>query len=45
VTLAETRLPGITDHMDLPVSHAGLVISRAVAEQCAWFLRHGRFRR
>jgi len=45
VTLEETCLPGITDHLALPVSHTGLVLSRAVAEQCGWFLRHGEFRR
>lgn len=45
VTLAETCLPGIADHLALPVSHTGLVLSRAVAEQCGWFLRYGSFRR
>ena len=45
VTLEETCLPGIADHLALPVSHTGLVLSRAVAEQCGWFLRHGSFRR
>ncbi len=45
VTVAETCLPGITDHISLPVSHTGLVVSQAAAEQCAWFLRDGRFRK
>jgi pimeloyl-ACP methyl ester carboxylesterase len=45
VTLEETCLPGIADHLALPVSHTGLVLSRTVAEQCGWFLRHGSFRR
>jgi pimeloyl-ACP methyl ester carboxylesterase len=45
VTLEETCLPGIADHLALPVSHTGLVLSRQVAEQCGWFLRHGSFRR
>jgi pimeloyl-ACP methyl ester carboxylesterase len=45
VAMVETRLPGITDHIGIRVSHTGLLISRAVAEQTAWFLRHGRFSR
>jgi len=45
VTLEETCLPGIADHLALPVSHTGLVLSRDVAEQCAWFLRHASFQR
>lgn len=45
VTLEETCLPGIADHLALPVSHTGLVLSREVAEQCGWFLRYGSFRR
>lgn len=45
VALAETCLPGISDHLALAVSHTGLVVSRVAAEQCAWFLRHGQFRR
>ena len=43
VAVAETRLPGAADHITLPVTHSGLVFSRAVFEQVAWFLRHGRF--
>lgn len=45
VAVVETRLPGITDHIQIRVSHTGLLVSRAVAEQTAWFLRHGRFSR
>ena len=45
VLVEETRLPGLADHMVLPVSHSGMLISRAVAEQCIAFLRHGRFAR
>lgn len=45
VSVEETMLPGITDHLVLPVSHTGLLISDAVATQTAYFLRHGRFRR
>jgi pimeloyl-ACP methyl ester carboxylesterase len=45
VTLAETSLPGIDDHLTVNVSHAALVLSAAVARQCSWFLKHGQFRR
>lgn len=45
VCVSETRLSGITDHIELPVSHTGLVLSREVAEQTDYFLRNGRFRR
>jgi pimeloyl-ACP methyl ester carboxylesterase len=45
VTLGETCLPGITDHLELPVTHTGLVLSDTVVEQCKEFLRNGRFRR
>ncbi|MDP1696196.1 MAG: alpha/beta hydrolase [Xanthomonadaceae bacterium] len=43
VAVAETRLPGLAAHCVLPVSHSGLVFSRAVATQAAQFLRDGRF--
>lgn len=45
ITVAETRLPGIADHLELPVSHAGFLVNRDVADQTAHFLRHGAFRR
>ena len=45
VTLAETCLPGIKDHLEMNVGHTALVLSKSVAAQCAWFLRHGTFRR
>jgi pimeloyl-ACP methyl ester carboxylesterase len=45
VAVVETQLPGITDHIGMHVSHTGLLVSRAVVEQTAWFLRHGRFSR
>jgi len=44
VAVEETRLPGATDHIELPVSHTGLILSPSVAEQVAYFLRNGRFR-
>ncbi len=43
VAAVETRLPGITDHLELPVTHSGLVFSEVVAHHTAAFLRAGRF--
>ncbi|WP_425504834.1 lipase family alpha/beta hydrolase [Pseudoxanthomonas helianthi] len=45
VALAETRLPGLTDHCEVACSHTGLAFSAAAAAQAAHFLREGRFRR
>lgn len=43
VTVDETRLPGLSAHLVLPVSHAGMLISPRVARQVAAFLRLGHF--
>ena len=43
VAVAETRASGLADHCILPVSHSGLVFSRAVIRQAVSFLRTGRF--
>jgi len=43
VTVDETRLPGLSDHIVLPVSHGGMLISSRVARQVAAFLRRGHF--
>lgn len=43
VAVAETRLPGLTDHCVVPASHAGMLLSPAVARQTVAFLRDGRF--
>jgi len=45
VTVAETRLPGLTDHICLPVSHSSMLLSPAVADQVSYFLANGRFQR
>jgi pimeloyl-ACP methyl ester carboxylesterase len=45
VAVAETRLPGLRDHLCLPVSHTGMVLSRDVADQAAAFLLRGEFLR
>jgi pimeloyl-ACP methyl ester carboxylesterase len=43
VGLEETRLPGLTDHCVVPVSHTGMVLSAEVVAMTAAFLRQGRF--
>jgi len=43
VSVRETRLPGLTAHLVLPVNHIGLVFSKKVAVQAAHFLRSGKF--
>jgi hypothetical protein len=43
VAVAETRVPGLADHVVVRASHSGLLFSDAVARQAAHFLRHGRF--
>lgn len=43
VSVEETRLPGMRDHVVLRVSHSGMLVSRAVARQICAFLRDGAF--
>lgn len=43
VMVDETVLPGMADHLVLPVSHSGMVISRRVANEVVAFLHTGRF--
>ena len=43
VAVSETKLPGHTAHMTLPVSHMGMLTSTDVARQVGSFLEHGRF--
>ena len=45
VTIEETRMPGLADHIVLPVSHSGMLFSGDVAAQTASFLRDGKFAR
>ena len=44
VAVAETGLDCARDRIVLPVSHSGMLFSRATARQTAAFLRDGRFR-
>lgn len=43
VAVSETRLPGATDHLTLPVSHMGMLLSARVAQEVGTFLERGRF--
>jgi pimeloyl-ACP methyl ester carboxylesterase len=43
VAVSETRLPGHTEHLALPVSHMGMLMSSRVARHVGEFLANGRF--
>lgn len=43
VLLSETRLPEAKDHITLPHSHTGMLLSHEVADQVVHFLQHGKF--
>ena len=43
IAVSETRLPGATDHITLPVSHLGMLVSPQVARQTGVFLQRGHF--
>lgn len=43
VAVSETRLPGATDFITLPVGHMGLLMSARVARETCHFLKEGRF--
>ena len=45
VAVSETRMPGAKDHVVMPVSHKGMLISRDVVDQTAAFLQRGEFLR
>ncbi|TBR37052.1 MULTISPECIES: alpha/beta fold hydrolase [Dyella] len=43
VAVAETRLPGVTDHCVVEANHTGLLFSTATADRIGQFLRDGSF--
>jgi pimeloyl-ACP methyl ester carboxylesterase len=43
IAVSETKLAGAKDHITLPVSHMGMLLSARVARQTGHFLEHGRF--
>lgn len=43
VRVAETRMPGLADHVVVRASHSGLIFSDAAVRQAAVFLETGRF--
>lgn len=45
VSVAETELPGLTDHCVVPATHTGLLFSEQAAEQTIAFLQSARFTR
>ena len=44
VSVVETRLNAMTDHLLVHTSHMAMLLSNSVARQAAYFLRCGRFR-
>jgi pimeloyl-ACP methyl ester carboxylesterase len=45
VMIRETHLPGAKDHLVVPTSHTGLLLSAEVAQQTRYFLENGAFKR
>lgn len=45
IGVSETQLTGARDHMVLPVSHKGMLVSADVADQAAAFIKRGKFLR
>jgi pimeloyl-ACP methyl ester carboxylesterase len=43
VAVSETRVPGAADHLSLPVSHMGMLLSARVARETGAFLQTGKF--
>jgi len=45
VSIRETQIAGLADHIVLSVSHTGMLFSSVVADQCTAFLKNGSFAR
>jgi len=45
VCLEETKFPGMRDHLELPLGHTVMLVSRRVARETAAFLKTGAFLR
>jgi hypothetical protein len=45
VAVSETRLEGAKDHLCMDVSHKSMLVSSAVVDQAAAFLKRGEFLR
>ena len=43
IAVSETRMPGMSAHIALPVSHLGMLMSARVAHETGTFLSEGRF--
>jgi pimeloyl-ACP methyl ester carboxylesterase len=43
IGVSETRIPGVTAHLVLPVSHFAMLLSESVARESGLFLTQGRF--
>jgi pimeloyl-ACP methyl ester carboxylesterase len=43
VSVVETRMHGLRDHITMPVSHSGMIVSARVARQICSFLEQGHF--
>jgi hypothetical protein len=45
IAVSETQLEGARDHLTMPVSHKGMLVSPDVVDQAAAFLKRGEFLR